>query len=361
MSIILASVYPGRVNPATGAYPQGEVRNETVLGSGDGTPYDEVWFRDISGFFQKIILDAGITPSGVADTALVSDYLTGLQSILESRLARGAREGCQAVRDGLQELTTLPGSARTADDSAQMFLAASLQKTINVAWTEGGGGNGGTPSTLLPLTNQMYRRFLVAKPDGTADICFDTSASAATFFADATAIAAGFTDATLYRRLSYIPINAGLSIEPFSNSLSDWRVHYWGDSVNVAVPAPVNSASARLAVDMSAAIPPSCMGAAYAEMTANLVTSGDNARVSITTEGQVDRDPSGGILTLTITQRNSSQDSDLVSETIYGAWETNPTQQIFYRWWDSKGTTGVTAYSALVFRVSGWTDPGIVA
>ena len=83
MAIILEDEYPGRVSPATENYPLGSPRNNDA-GRGTGTLFDAEMFKDIFGFFQALITKAGITPSGVPDTALASDYYDSLPGLIDS-------------------------------------------------------------------------------------------------------------------------------------------------------------------------------------------------------------------------------------------------------------------------------------
>lgn len=81
MAIDLTTVYPGQVDPASPDYPLGEPRNIVIPGDGTGTPLDEQWLQDYAGFFQAVLDAAGVTASGVPDTAIDSQYLDALLSI----------------------------------------------------------------------------------------------------------------------------------------------------------------------------------------------------------------------------------------------------------------------------------------
>jgi hypothetical protein len=80
MATRLEDEYPaGRLNPPSGAYPDGSFKNETTPGvSDDGTPVDDGWLNNREGFFQGLLALSGITPSGTPDTVLVFDYLKAL-------------------------------------------------------------------------------------------------------------------------------------------------------------------------------------------------------------------------------------------------------------------------------------------
>lgn len=83
MAIKPDTLYPGRVAPADANYPFGGGRNETVDGADDGTPLEITSLADLWGFCQKLLTEAGITPSGDADTVVASQYF---EAIFESGL-----------------------------------------------------------------------------------------------------------------------------------------------------------------------------------------------------------------------------------------------------------------------------------
>lgn len=61
--------------PADANYPYGSGKDEVTPGvSDDGTPLEEQIFNDIQGALQTKLNKESITPSGVPDTILVSDY-----------------------------------------------------------------------------------------------------------------------------------------------------------------------------------------------------------------------------------------------------------------------------------------------
>jgi microcystin-dependent protein len=74
--------YPGKVLPPDADYPQGKAKPVTAPGSGDGTPWSAPLLNDLWAFFQKVLVDSGQVPSGVPDTAQISQYFDGLQSLI---------------------------------------------------------------------------------------------------------------------------------------------------------------------------------------------------------------------------------------------------------------------------------------
>lgn len=85
MSINPNTKYPGRIVAPTLDYPYGSSKNETSPGAGDGTPYEQARANDIFGFQQALLKSASITPSGSAETALVSEYLQSIVEIASGR------------------------------------------------------------------------------------------------------------------------------------------------------------------------------------------------------------------------------------------------------------------------------------
>ena len=84
MAIKLADEYVN-VNPPGADYPNGSIKNSTTPTALDGTPVDEVWGNDREGMFQALLASSGITPSGVPDTAVASQYLQSLIELASGR------------------------------------------------------------------------------------------------------------------------------------------------------------------------------------------------------------------------------------------------------------------------------------
>lgn len=73
-----SGTYPGRADGPSAEYPFGSPRNR--INGGDGTPYDETFIKDMAGFFQRLLNEGSVTPSGLPDTASNSDYWDALSS-----------------------------------------------------------------------------------------------------------------------------------------------------------------------------------------------------------------------------------------------------------------------------------------
>lgn len=82
MAIKIFDKFSPRANPADGNYPYGSIKNESVPGAKDGTPLDAVWGNDYAGFDAALLAEAGIVPSGNADTAVASQRLEALKTLI---------------------------------------------------------------------------------------------------------------------------------------------------------------------------------------------------------------------------------------------------------------------------------------
>lgn len=83
MAIKLDEVYAGRVDTTDPNYTYGKPRNKQGDIDGTGTPYEELYFQDISGAFQALLAEGGITPSGVPDNVINSDIRDAVRSIVQ--------------------------------------------------------------------------------------------------------------------------------------------------------------------------------------------------------------------------------------------------------------------------------------
>ena len=82
MALKIFDKFAPRANPADSNHPYGSIKNESVPGAKDGTPLDAAWGNDMGGFTDALLAEAGIVPSGAADTALVSQRLEALKGVV---------------------------------------------------------------------------------------------------------------------------------------------------------------------------------------------------------------------------------------------------------------------------------------
>ena len=76
MALDFDATYTPRSNAADADYPFGSFKNRVTPLT--GTPFDEDWANDWLGFTQKLLDFGNITPSGVPDTILASDFFDGM-------------------------------------------------------------------------------------------------------------------------------------------------------------------------------------------------------------------------------------------------------------------------------------------
>lgn len=116
MAIDLLTRYAGRINPATGGYPFGSIKNKTA-GVDDGTPLDDAWGNDIEALLQSLLSAVGDTPNNVVDQVGASQYFDAL-------VALGLRAATTALR-GVVELAT-SAEVQAGTDGTRAVTAATL-------------------------------------------------------------------------------------------------------------------------------------------------------------------------------------------------------------------------------------------
>ena len=114
--INLESEFSPRVNPADANYPFGSIKDNSSPGANDGTPLAAVWGNDWEGFAQAAMTEAGITPSGLPDTAQDSQLLDAVKvvasgalrpSVIEALRRSYAEAGYNVVDGSFEEGGTL--------------------------------------------------------------------------------------------------------------------------------------------------------------------------------------------------------------------------------------------------------------
>lgn len=82
MAISIAEEYPGKTAGTNTNYPYGQARDVVSPGDGLGTPWKQGIVNDDQGFKQALLIEAGIVPSGVPDTAVASQYLQAIKALI---------------------------------------------------------------------------------------------------------------------------------------------------------------------------------------------------------------------------------------------------------------------------------------
>lgn len=80
MALIPSARYPSQTEAAAG-YPHGKARNSGSYQDGTGTPLEKDWINDIWGFLQALLGRGDVTPNGVPDADLASQYLEALINV----------------------------------------------------------------------------------------------------------------------------------------------------------------------------------------------------------------------------------------------------------------------------------------
>lgn len=83
MAIKIYEQFKPFANPADGDHPYGSFKNDSIPGAEDGTPLDAVWGNDMVGFTDALLNQAGITPSGLADTVNASQRVDAMNAMYQ--------------------------------------------------------------------------------------------------------------------------------------------------------------------------------------------------------------------------------------------------------------------------------------
>lgn len=82
MAINLYNRYAARANAPSADYPFGSFKDETTALANDGTPLENDWSNDREGWDQRLLVEAGLTPSDIPDTALNTQKYDALMLLL---------------------------------------------------------------------------------------------------------------------------------------------------------------------------------------------------------------------------------------------------------------------------------------
>lgn len=356
----------GLIDAGTASYPFGQPRDVSAPAAGDGTPMTEESYRDWIGWMARLLTEAAITPSGAPESALASDIHDALNILFLQRselVENGGNittigdrfpaehiHGLQMIWDSITLETMKPGGVRNLADAIDIELAADLQKATATEWVLGGAGNGALPNALVPaVANQWYRRFLVMTADGlTVDWTIDTDAAAANFFADADAVAAGFTDATFFRRMGWVLFDGAINLQKYHNLESEprrstWDIHQTEVNQNGAAPQLGSVARDTFVLENVA---PDTFG------TMNIGGSSGSGTDAILITISEQLDSAANQLTGFTLEVHDGTGND--SGGIVGEWKVDSSQQINAR----ANSTDINGFNLIV---TGWRDPAIIA
>ena len=129
--------YTGRTNAPDASYPHGSARNDAVAGDRTGTPRVAAEINDIFGLQQALLAFAGITPNGVPDTVVASQYMQALAQLAAS----GA---------SYEDATAAPdGTAYTLDPMPDQVTPAALRDGMRVAFIPATTNTDGSPAMTI--------------------------------------------------------------------------------------------------------------------------------------------------------------------------------------------------------------------
>lgn len=175
MAVKIADLYLN-TNPADANYPGGSFKNASSPTATDGTPFEEQWANDALGFLQALIALAGITPSGVPDTAIDSQHLAAVlkisgitaasvRSIAVSDAVLPADRVIVVDASGGNVILTFLSSASSDAKAIKVQRARSDPGTYTVTLTPAGAETIGGDASVLLLPGEGYE-FI---PDGISD------------------------------------------------------------------------------------------------------------------------------------------------------------------------------------------------
>lgn len=115
MAIIPEDEYPVGTTPAGADFPYGGPDNATTETSLDGYPWEKAGIKDLLAFFQSLLTQGLVTPSGAPDTVQLSQIFNAFSKILANYSAAGYVYGDSGVanayvldvKDGRQPITAL--------------------------------------------------------------------------------------------------------------------------------------------------------------------------------------------------------------------------------------------------------------
>lgn len=137
----------GRITPPDSAYPYGSAKNDSTGTAGDGTPHAAPRSNDTYGFYQWLLTQAGIVPSGNAETVLACQLGEALQTLFSQS---GYIETVITSSD--PAWTPDPRTKRIEFDAVGAGAGAGGTTGSASFSALGGGGGAGAGSLVRPST-----------------------------------------------------------------------------------------------------------------------------------------------------------------------------------------------------------------
>lgn len=176
MKTLLDMYGPGKIGPVSTNFPQGEPINVSAPTAQDGMPFEEDWLRDLHGFLQATLAQAGKTASGVNENAVSSQILDSLRALMTpaGHIAGIINIGRPAIEDGggdtgILSITPVTaaveieidarGSCVSSDpaDPFPVYLDASNDTVLNLNrdWETETTNRGGMAAGVLPIEDHF--------------------------------------------------------------------------------------------------------------------------------------------------------------------------------------------------------------
>lgn len=130
MALKLNERYPGRFDNPSADYPQGSFKNRTTPTAKDGSYLERDWANDKEGFFQSLIAEASIVPSGAVDKVGASQFFDALKTVI-AKTAVGR----------------LIGVRNFSSSGTYTYTPTAGTKSVVVEVQAAGGSGGGTAAT----------------------------------------------------------------------------------------------------------------------------------------------------------------------------------------------------------------------
>lgn len=121
----------GRIIAPDTSYPYGSAKDDTTGTTGDGTPIKKALLNDTYGFYQWLLTQASIVPSGNAETVLASQLGEALSALFVAKAPPEITDFALDVRAGFY--WAAEGTASGAPAASAFFL------NVRVSDNVGGG------------------------------------------------------------------------------------------------------------------------------------------------------------------------------------------------------------------------------
>lgn len=254
MSLLLPNKYPGRFDPVSADYPQGEFKNRSSPTAQDGSYMERDWLNDWAGFFGALLHNTGATPNGNVDTAQSSQTYDALINTIRSSLLTVGGSSLRNLKlssTGLSPNVTITADLITLDSTVNS--PPLLVRQVNLSPSINASGLGGLDAGVS-VSNTWYSVWVVS--DGTNhSALFSLSATAPT-------MPPGYT---YHRRVGWMRSDSSPNKHPLAfrqcGELVEYTMqgntNYYPTMVSGAVGTITASSYTPVSVSVDSFVPPS--------------------------------------------------------------------------------------------------------